>query len=130
MQQKLLANLAETFSINKNMPKQSVIILSGTTTVGTTVGDKYKADGYFGLTDGLHTVAYYTTAFDGSVKMQGTLAKTPTDVDWFDISGTTLGGDSTVRSTTVSYNFTGNFTYVRANVSLTSGTVDKVLYNY
>jgi len=62
--------------------------------------------------------------------MQGTLAKTPTDVDWFDISGTTLGGDSTVRSTTVSYNFTGNFTYVRANVSLTSGTVDKVLYNY
>ena len=112
------------------MPKQSVIILSGTTTVGTTVGDKYKADGNFGLTDGLHTVAYYTTAFDGSVKMQGTLAKTPTDVDWFDISGTTLGGDSTVRSTTVSYNFTGNFTYVRANVSLTSGTVDKVLYNY
>ena len=57
------------------MPKQSVIILSGTTTVGTTVGDKYKADGYFGLTDGLHTVSYNTTAFDGTIKMQGTSTK-------------------------------------------------------
>ncbi len=130
MQQKLIANLAETFSINNIMPKQSVIILSGTTTVGTTVGDKYKADGYFGLTDGLHTVSYNTTAFDGTIKMQGTLAQTPSENDYFDISGTTLGGDSTVRSTTVSFNFTGNFTYVRAKVILTSGTVDKILYNY
>ena len=112
------------------MPKQSVIILSGTTTVGTTVGDKYKADGYFGLTDGLHTVSYNTTTFDGTIKMQGTLAQTPSENDYFDISGTTLGGDSTVRSTTVSFNFTGNFTYVRAKVILTSGTVDKILYNY
>ena len=112
------------------MPKQSVIILSGTTTVGTTVGDKYKADGYVGLADGLHTVSYNTTACDGTINMQGTLAQTPSENDYFDISGTTLGGDSTVRSTTVSFNFTCNFTYVRAKVILTSGTVDKILYNY
>ncbi len=130
MQQKFIAKVARNFIINNIMPKQSVIILSGTTTVGTTVGDKYKADGYFGLTDGLHTVSYNTTAFDGTIKMQGTLAQTPSDNDFFDISGTTLGGDSTVRSTTVAFNFTGNFTFVRAKVILTSGTVDKILYNY
>ena len=110
------------------MPKQSVIILSGTTTVGTTVGDKYKADGYFGLTDGLHTVSYNTTAFDGTIKMQGTLASSPTEDDWFDIADTTLTTD--LSTTIASYNFTGNFVYVRAKAtSVTAGGITKILLN-
>ena len=102
------------------MTKQSVIIMSGTTTVGTTVGDKYKADGYFGLTDGLHTVSYNTTAFDGTIKMQGSLATDPTEDDYFDISGTSFTSDQS--TTIVSKNFTGNFVWVRAHITTTNNT--------
>ena len=60
--------------------------------------------------------------------MQGTLATTPTEDDYFDISGTTFTADeSTVTS---SANFTGNFVYVRVKVqSVTAGTVNSVLLN-
>ena len=114
------------------MPKQSVIILSGTTTVGTTVGDKYKADGYFGLTDGLHTVSYNTTAFDGTIKMQGTLAQTPSENDYFDISGTTIDSSNIDGSTLAfSANFTGNFVWVRAKITgMSAGEVTKILFNH
>ena len=52
--------------------------------------------------------------------MQGSLATTPTEDDWFDIAGTTLTSD---QSTTIaSYNFTGNFVWVRAKVETTNTT--------
>ena len=60
--------------------------------------------------------------------MQGTLATTPTEDDWFDISGTTFTTD---QSTTISSaNFTGNFVWVRAKVSgMSAGSITKILYN-
>ena len=60
--------------------------------------------------------------------MQGTLASTPTEEDWFDISGTTFTTD---QSTTISSaNFTGNFVYVRANAtSVTAGTISSIQLN-
>ena len=61
-----------------------------------------------------------TDDFLGTVKMQGSLATTPTEDDWFDIAGTTLTSD---QSTTIaSYNFTGNFVWVRAKVETTNTT--------
>jgi|TARA_B100000214_G_scaffold308363_1_gene239725 hypothetical protein len=91
------------------------------------VTDKAKGDGYFSQPDGVHTVAYQvvnlgdsTDDFLGTVKMQGSLATTPTEDDWFDIAGTTLTSD---QSTTIaSYNFTGNFVWVRAKVETTNTT--------
>ena len=65
---------------------------STTITIDNTgfVSDKFKGDGYYSQPDGVHTVAYKVdTSLTGSIKMQGSLATTPTEDDWFDISGTT-----------------------------------------
>jgi len=94
------------------------------------VTDKYQGDGYYSQVDGVHTVAYHVNnTMTGSIKMQGSLATTPTEDDWFDISGTTFTAD---QSTLVdSKNFTGNFVWVRAKCSsMTAGSVTKILYNH
>lgn len=91
---------------------------------------KYQGDGYYSQVDGIHTVAYHVNnTMTGSIKMQGSLATTPTEDDWFDISGTTFTAD---QSTLVdSKNFTGNFVWVRAKCSsMTAGSVTKILYNH
>ena len=105
--------------------------ISTTVTVDTTgfVSDKFKGDGYYSHPDGVHTVAYKVdTSLTGSIKMQGSLATTPTEDDWFDISGTTFTTD---QSTTISSaNFTGNFVWVRAKAtSITAGSITQILLN-
>ena len=100
------------------------------------VSDKAKGDGYFSQPDGLHTVAYHISSdlnddANINIKMQGSLATTPTENDYFDISGTTINSDNIDGSTLVfSNNFTGNFVWVRVKVSgMSAGTITKVLYN-
>ena len=127
------------------MPSTSQTILGSTAhpnggTTTTVYGNKYKADGYYGFTDGLHTVAFYLSGFVGQVGIEGTLAKDPQDSDWANLtlSGPTTDYNDSTGGTTkvVTYNFTGNLTYIRATVEFdatdTSGTgsVSKVLYNY
>ena len=102
---------------------------STTTTLDHTgfVTDKTKGDGYFSQPDGVHTVAYQvvnlgdsTDDFIGTIKMQGSLETTPTEDDYFDISGTTYTSD---QSTTIaSFNFTGNFVWVRAKITTTNAS--------
>jgi hypothetical protein len=94
------------------------------------VTDKQKGDGYYSQVDGVHTVAYHVgSTMTGSIKMQGSLATTPTEDDYFDITGTTFTAD---QSTLVdSKNFTGNFVWVRAKCTgMTAGSVTKILYNH
>ena len=91
------------------------------------VTDKAKGDGYYSQPDGVHTVAYTfvnlgdsTDDFHGTAIMQGSLATTPSEDDYFDISGTTVTSDQS--TTTHSANFTGNFVWVRAKVETTNAT--------
>ena len=108
---------------NRDGSTDTVLTYSGFVT------DKYKGDGYYSQADGIHTVAYHVnTTCTGAIKMQGSLATTPTEDDWFDITGTTFTTD---QSTTISSNnFTGNFVWVRAKcTSNTAGSVTKILYN-
>ena len=94
------------------------------------VSDKQKGDGYYSQPDGVHTVAYKVdTTLTGNIKMQGSLATTPTEDDWFDISGTTFTTD---QSTTISSaNFTGNFVWVRAKASgITAGSITNIQLNH
>jgi len=93
------------------------------------VSAKSQGDGYYSQPDGVHTVSYKVNAtLTGSIKMQGTLATTPTEDDWFDIAGTTFTTD---QSTTISSaNFTGNFVWVRAKaIGVTAGTITEILLN-
>ena len=99
---------------------------AGDSTNTTVTGEKFKGDGYYGRSDGFHTVQYNLADFNGTIKMQGTLATTPTEADYFDIAGTESQGSN--RS--YFYNFTGNFVWVRVVVNYTSGTVQSVLLNH
>lgn len=49
------------------------------------VGDPVQADGWYGFSDGLHTISIQTNNFIGRVRIQATLALTPLESDWFDI---------------------------------------------
>ena len=94
------------------------------------VSAKFQGDGYYSQPDGVHTVSYkVNSTLTGSIKMQGSLATTPTEDDWFDITGTTFTTD---QSTTISSaNFTGNFVWVRAKATgITAGTITEILLNH
>jgi len=98
-----------------------------------------QGDGYYGSSDGLHTVMYnYDSNFLGTIAMQATLAATPTESDWFTINETVTtitsstntynNVDVTVQSDY--YNFTGNFVWVRGTVAISAGQVDSIFYNH
>jgi hypothetical protein len=95
---------------------------------------KAKGDGYYGSSDGLHTVTYELNSdFVGTVTMQATLASAPVELDWFDVGDTGRQYRRTdYRSTsTVDYfNFTGNFVWVRSQVKIVNGVVQAVSYNH
>jgi hypothetical protein len=91
--------------------------------------DKLKGNGYYGYTDGLHTVQYQTIGFVGTIITQASLATDPTDADWFDITETQLLA-STANTSTIAYSFTGNFVWCRISVrNFSAGSIQKVLYN-
>ena len=101
------------------------------------VTDKFKGDGYYSQPDGVHTIAYHVGSAindDSTIGlvMQASLATTPTEDDWFDVSGTSIDETHIDGSTLAFYfNFTGNFVWIRAKVSgLSAGSVSKILYNH
>ena len=95
------------------------------------VSTKSKGDGYYSQPDGVHTVAYQVANdfnANATIKMQGTLATTPTEDDWFDIANTTFTSDTSTL--TSSFNFTGNYVWVRSKTQLlTAGTTNSILLN-
>ena len=100
----------------------SVVMMTSVST--DTTGEKIQADGYYGYADGLHTVAITMTAYTGLVSVQGTLASTPVEADWFDLFEMNL----TAQTKTLGMTFSGNYVYLRAKVTNRyAGTVDKIL---
>ena len=92
--------------------------------------NKFKGNGYYGYTDGLHTVSYKLSGFIGILKFQATLVTNPTESDWFDVTGTSIGDGTTAISGTTFYNFTGNFVWCRAHITnFSAGNIQQVLYN-
>ena len=132
---------------------QSETILSAQTHPGdstneTVTGEKFKGDGYYGRSDGFHTVQIDLDGFIGQIRIQGTLTVDPGNDDWFTVE---LGtGSMTIDTTGLlteqnityveytesttnnkSYNFTGNYVWVRAYVSnWTDGTVNSIKLNH
>jgi len=134
------------------MPSNSETIISNQTHVGdssvqTHTGEKFKGDGYYGRSDGLHTLQVDLNGFLGNIELQGTLAINPTADDYFPIS---LGSGQTIDTTgklvmststkleytanetsSKSYNFTGNFVWVRVYISnWTDGSVTSIKLNH
>ena len=136
------------------MPNLAQILISDQThalannDVETYTSDKIKGDGYYGRTDGLHTVVWQLTDFVGTITIQGTLTTDPTTSDWVtirlgaansssvDTTGLVSTGSissitySTATTATAAYNFTGNFVWLRATITnWTAGSVNSVKVN-
>lgn len=119
------------------MPATSETILSATTSTyqqdstSTVVGEKYRGDGYYGRSDGLHTAQITVSDMVGTIKIQGTLAVEPVDADWFDITGAEYDSTADGRTGSFMYNFTGNFVWVRAYVTnFYDGTINSIKLNH
>jgi hypothetical protein len=112
----------------------SIMYPNNTSTMMVYVSDKVKGDGYYGGSDGLHTVTYTCApTFVGTVTMQASLAAAPTDADWFtvpntDVRYTTFNDRST--STVDYYNFQGNYVWLRGRVAIADGAVEVIHYNH
>jgi hypothetical protein len=104
----------------------------GDSSVQAVIGDPYQGDGYYGRSDGFHTIQYTLTGFIGTVNIQATLAVEPADDDWFTVytQNYPVNNDT---GTTGSFliNFTGNYVWVRATLSdWSDGTVNSVKLNH
>jgi len=113
------------------MAANSEIILSSNThpgggTTETVTGEKFKGDGYYGRSDGLHSVQYTYSGLTGTITIQGTLAVDPAETDWFDVH--TYAATEETASKIAS--FTGNYVWVRAKVVYTDGTISSVTLNH
>lgn len=122
------------------MARNSVVMLSDQGQLNFT-GDAIRGDGYYGFSDGLHTVQVSLNNFTGRIIVQGSLAAQPSATDWFDIKldGNTPYVQFTNSSATTAYTFQGNIVFLRALVDRsyitptpalnTVGTIDQILLN-
>lgn len=136
------------------MPNLASILVSNqahnplNTDIETYTSDPVKGDGYYGRSDGLHTVVWNLIGFRGTITIQGSLATEPTENDWVNIklssdtsfsvdtTGSAIIGSvsqitySTSTTNAFAYNFTGNFVWVRAKITnWTTGSVDSIRVN-
>ena len=120
------------------MPATNSVTLIPTTTIGSSAGnydgssasfngDKVKGDGYYGFSDGVHTVQTRVTSLVGTIKIQGSLKKDPADTDWVDVVTVNDSDGSTAITNSFLNNFTGNFVWIRVAVSsFTAGTINNI----
>ncbi len=107
----------------------SVVLLPSSQGQVNMIGSPEKADGWYGYTDGLHTIAVYIQNFRGKVFIEASLVLQPTDEDWFPIHLTpttawveypknpmdptgNIGGDSGVEA----FTFKANILWLRARI--------------
>lgn len=135
------------------MPRNSQTILPTITHKGDNVAqveisEKFAGDGFFSRADGLHTIQVSLNGFIGTIQMQGTLSVDPNEDDWFAVAlGTDIISVDTTgalkkenitnityiesTSNVKSYNFTGNYIWVRAKITdWTGGTINSIKFNH
>ena len=121
------------------MSRQSVLML-GTENELDYTGDSVRGDGFYGFSDGIHTVQITVADYIGRIYIQGTLASDPVEADWFNIK--VNGNDDYITygvgaGTGVTSTFQGNMVYLRAKVERSHlgliitqvGTLSKILLN-
>jgi len=92
----------------------------------TITGNAFKGDGFYGRSDGLHTVQYTYTDFTGDIVVQATLAVDPGEEDWFEVYS--YSADNGTASSVA--NFSGNYVWIRAVVTYTDGTINSIRLNH
>jgi hypothetical protein len=126
----------ETTLLAQNLNQESVDSVTFSYT------DKKPGAGYHNQDSVTHTATYSVNSFIGTIKLQASLELYPGESSWFDITGTEIGGDSTMLdgialtptdSTSVenaSVNFTGSFVWIRAAYNIQDGSIVEIRFNY
>src|SRR4051812_45189707 len=86
-----MSALSQSLTFNQFTTSTAEVIypVTATTTMIYT-SSRTKGDGYYGSSDGLHTVSYVAApTFIGTITVQASLATEPTEADWFFVPGTT-----------------------------------------
>jgi len=96
--------------------------------IKTITTNRYKANGYYGVRFGIHSIQYNLLNFVGNIIVQGALELSPTEDDWFDIEETLYETSVETTINTIK-NFTGNFVYIRTVVNYYNGTIRSVVFN-
>jgi hypothetical protein len=147
-----------TFTINSSTSVQLDYPNTATTAL-TFFSDPVKGEGYYSNTDGIHTVQIHVNNFIGTIELQGSLATQPLENDWFpivvgsnnlnvidpdpidltlDTTGLIFGISNIISlnyiletSSVSSYNFKGNYVWIRAKISnFSQGYVGSIKYNF
>lgn len=64
----------------------TLIIMSDTQGTANLTGQPFKADGWYGHTEGLHTIVFSVINFTGRIYIEASLALQPGDDDWFPVA--------------------------------------------
>lgn len=108
----------------------STVIMPHTGDQMNYLGDPFRADGFYGYSEGLHTVTVQVRNFTGRIWIQASLVEKPTEDDWFDLwltanhpyveypqipqgPNTEWGGDTG----TYAFNIQANVLWIRAKMS-------------
>lgn len=110
------------------MSNTSIIMLGDTNGQFEVTGDMVRGDGYYGFSDGNHTISVHLNNFTGRIWLEGSLAHEPrdndcsmqfdTESDWFPINLTTCVPylDFEQETGSYAYTFQGNFVWLRARL--------------
>jgi len=104
--------------------QKSVVMMTHTGNQFDVTSDKFRADGYWGHSDGLHTISIDFQHLKANFYIQGTLSTDPQEEDWFDIDINNTDHNKTFiqfngESGVNGFSFVGNFTYLRSILSRT-----------
>jgi len=128
-----MANISENFKFIIDSTTYTQLVHPDDGSTLSRLSEKVKGDGYYGRSDGFHSVQYNLSDFEGIISVQATLATTPAESDWFYAPITEHDAINTIANQTGSfiYNFTGNYVWVRISVSSwTAGNILSCLINH
>lgn len=127
------------------MSKSSILMMANSQGKWELVGEPVRADGWYGMTDGLHTVSATLVGFVGSIVIEAAITTEPREDDWFVVNCNKNQEplNFTLSSTgTYGFNVTGSFVWLRARLKRSHlgvepsqeqlegyGYVDRILIN-
>lgn len=151
------------------MGRQSLVLLSKPTATLIYTSPPIRVDNWYSNANHLHTIQIVASNFRGLVSIEASIMNNPTDRDWFyiplndhpyveyprsldntirayvpiDLNNTGTGINAMGETSTVSFNFTGRFVWMRAKVDRSTvvpsdasplmiaqvGVIDRILLN-
>ena len=134
----------------------SLLLLAPLGEVVNSVGDQVRGAGWYGHTNGLHTVAISVVNFQGRISVQASIATEPGAADWYSVlpdaasyiqyphAGYVIQPNLAGETSLISFNFSTNAVWLRASVDrsylipsfdtplqiMCYGTINYILVNY